>query len=155
MAIYRVLLPAGEADPAAQAARADFVRDGFCWPALLFGPLWLLARGLWRALGAWCLGAAIVLIGAHYARAPGLTVDGLYGLSALWLGLEGQGLVAAARRRAGFRLVDISVGANMTAAEHGFFSRRLAEPPPASPPARAAVPAAPAHVIGLFPEAGG
>jgi hypothetical protein len=155
MAIYRVLLPAGEVDPAAAAARAAFVRDGFCWPALLFGPLWLLARGLWLALGAWCLGAAIVLIGAHYARAPGFAVDGLYWLSALWLGLEGQGLVAAARRRAGFRLVDISVGADATAAEHGFFSRWLAEPAPAAPPARAGAPAAPAHVIGLFPEAGG
>ena len=155
MAIYRVLLPAGEADAAAMAARADFVRDGFCWPAFLFGPLWLLARGLWRAMAAWCLGAAIVLIGARYAGAPEPAVDGLYGLSALWLGLEGQGLVAAARRRAGFRLVDVSVGANARAAEHAFFSRWLAEPPPASAPARAAAPAAPAHVIGLFPEAGG
>jgi hypothetical protein len=155
MAIYRVLLPASAVDQAAMAARADFVRDGFCWPAFLFGPLWLLARGLWLALGAWCLGAAIVLTGAHYARAPGFAVEGLYWLSALWLGLEGPGLVVAARRRGGFRLVDISVGADAAAAEFGFFSRWLAEPAPAPPPARAAVPTAPAHVIGLFPEAGG
>jgi hypothetical protein len=154
MAIYRVLLPANAADRTAAAARAAFVRDGFCWPAFLFGPLWLLARGLWLALGAWCLGAAIVLVGAHYARAPGLAVDGLYWLSALWLGLEGPGMIAAARRRAGFRLVDITVGANATAAEHGFFSRWVAEPPASSPPP-SAVPTAPAHVIGLFPEAGG
>jgi hypothetical protein len=136
MAIYRVLLPVNAADRTAAAERAALGRDGFCWPACLFGPLWLLA-------------------GAHYARAPGLALDGLYWLSALWLGLEGPGMIAAARRRAGFRLVDITVGANATAAEHGFFSRWVAEPPPASSPPPAAVPTAPAHVIGLFPEAGG
>lgn len=155
MAIYRVLLPAGTGDPAVLAARAVFVREGFCWAALIFGPLWLLARGLWLALGAWCLGAAIILTGAHYARAPGFAVEGLYWLSALWLGLEGRGLVAAARRRAGYRFVDIAVGADATAAELGFFSRWRAEPAPPAPPARASAPAAPAHVIGLFPEAGG
>lgn len=155
MAIYRVLLPARAADPAALAARAVFVRDAFCWPAFLFGPLWLLTRGLWLALGAWCLGAGIVVAGAHFAGAPEIAVEALYWLGALWLGLEGPGLVAAARRRSGYRLVDIAVGADASAAELGFFSRWRAEPaPPANPPPRPA-PASPAHIIGLFPEAGG
>lgn len=38
------------------------VKEGFCWPALLFGPLWALWHGLWSvALG---LVALIALLGA-------------------------------------------------------------------------------------------
>jgi hypothetical protein len=160
MAIYRVLIPVGAADPAAMAERADFIREGFSWPALLFGPLWLLAHGLWRALGVWCLGALIVAAAMFYGRAPDFAANWLYFLSAVWLGLEGQDLVADARRRAGFRFVDIVTGADSTAAEHGFFSRWLADSAPASPVARpnargAQAHLAQAHVIGLFPEAGG
>ena len=155
MAIYRVLIPVGAADPAALAERADFIREGFSWPAFLFGPVWLLARGLWRALGVWSLGALIVALTVFYGRTPDFAANWLYFLSAVWLGLEGQGLVAAAKRRAGFRFVDIVAGADAAAAEHGFFSRWLADAAPASPAARPNVPVAQAHVIGLFPEAGG
>ena len=39
----------------------------FRWAALLFGPLWLLARGLWRPLiGYVVLGAAIVALARRY-----------------------------------------------------------------------------------------
>jgi hypothetical protein len=31
-------------------AQARIFRVGFVWPALVFGPLWLLARRLWRPL---------------------------------------------------------------------------------------------------------
>ncbi len=155
MAIYRVLVPADAADPAAAAERAEFIREGFYWPALLFGPLWLLARGLWRALGAWGLGALIVALAVRYGAAPGLAASWLYLLSAVWLGLEGHALVAAARRRAGFRFVDIAAGADVEAAERGFFSRWFAAPPLAAPAARQGAQAVRADVIGLFPDAGG
>src|SRR5208337_893208 len=112
MAIYRVLIPVGAADPAAIAERADFIREGFSWPAFLFGPFWLLARGLWRALGVWCLGALIVALAIFYGRLPDIAGNWLYFLSAVFLGLEGQGLVAAGVERAGFRFVDIVTGAD-------------------------------------------
>jgi len=148
-------MPVGAADPAAIAERADFIREGFSWPALLFGPLWLLARGLWRALGLWFVGALAVALATYYGRAPDFTASWLYWLSAAWLGLEGQGFVAAARQRAGFRLVDIVIGADSGAAEHAFFSRWLAQSAPPAPAARPNVPVAQANVIGMFPEAGG
>ena len=148
-------MPVGAADPAAIAERADFIREGFSWPAFLFGPLWLLARGLWRALGLWCVGALAVALATYFGRAPEFAANWLYWLSAAWLGLEGQGLVAAARQRAGLRLVDIVIGADSGAAEHGFFSRWLAQSALASPAARPNVLVAEAHVIGMFPEAGG
>jgi len=48
------------------AAGGDIVlvKEGFCWPAFLFGPLWALARGLWGvALGLLVLALAAVLAG--------------------------------------------------------------------------------------------
>lgn len=32
---------------------AEFVRDGFSWPAFLLGPIWLLRYRLWRPLAIW------------------------------------------------------------------------------------------------------
>jgi hypothetical protein len=155
MAIYRVHLPVGAPDPAGMAERAKFLREGFSWAAFLFGPLWLLARGLWRPLLLWCLGALIVGLAIFFGRLSGATGVWLYLLSALFFGIEGQGLAAAAMERAGFRFVDIATGADRLAAERGFFSRWFADTAAAPAAMRPSVPVAPAHVIGLFPESGG
>lgn len=155
MAIYRVHLPSGAPDPAVIAEGAKFLREGFCWPAFLFGPVWLLARGLWRPLVLWCLGALIVGLAIFYGRASGAVGFWLYVLSVFYLGFEGQSFAAAALERAGLRLADIAAGADRLAAERSFFSRWLADAAPAPFAARPNTPIAPAHVIGLFPESGG
>ncbi|MBE0562786.1 MAG: DUF2628 domain-containing protein [Ochrobactrum anthropi] len=41
------------------------VKEGFCWPAFLFGPLWALWHGLW-AVALWLL-ALIAVVGAANA----------------------------------------------------------------------------------------
>jgi hypothetical protein len=157
MAIYSVHIPGDGADPATAAERANFLREGFCWPAFLFGPLWLLARGLWRPLGAWCLGAILVGLTISYGLLARPAGSWLYFVAALYLGLEGKGFVAAALERRGVRFVDVATGADLASAESGFFSRWLADAPAMAPPARAQAPAAQAHgpIIGMFPEAGG
>lgn len=35
-----------------------FVKEGFCWPALFFGPFWAAFRGLWFWAVVWLLVAA-------------------------------------------------------------------------------------------------
>jgi Protein of unknown function (DUF2628) len=155
MAIYRVLLPVGASDQAVIAERAKFLREGFCWPAFVFGPFWLLARGLWRPLLVWCLGAALVGLAISYGRLSAAAPVWLYLLSALFLGLEGRSFLAAAIERAGFSFVAVAAGDDRLAAERSFFSRWLAQPAPAPTVARPHTPIAPAHVIGLFPESGG
>jgi hypothetical protein len=155
MAIYRVHLPVGASDQAVMAERAKFLREGFCWPAFLFGPLWLLARGLWRPLVLWCLGALVVGFAIFYGRLSDAAGTWLYLLSTVFLGIEGQSFAAAAMERAGFGLVDIAAGPDRLAAERSFFSRWLADAAPAPLAARPNTPIAPAHVIGLFPESGG
>jgi|SRR5450432_648086 Protein of unknown function (DUF2628) len=159
MAIYRVHLPVG-ADAASAAERARFQREGFSWPALLFGPVWLLARGIWRALTVWLAAALALGWAIHLGRLPSADGTWFVLLSAIYLGLEGNSLAAAALERRGYKLADIAGGANRLDAERSFFSRWTAEDishSPAHAPAapRSNSPIAPAHVIGMFPEAGG
>jgi Protein of unknown function (DUF2628) len=156
MAIYSVHIPTGAADPAAAADRVLFLREGFSWPAFLFGPFWLLARGLWRPLAIWCLAAILVGFAMSYGLVKDAAATWLYLIGGVFLGLEGKGFVGAALERRGFALADVAAGPDLVAAESGFFSRWLAGAPAAPPaPARPHAPVAEAHVIGMFPEAGG
>ena len=154
MAIYKVLLPVGAADRTSAAERAIFLREGFSWPAFLFGPLWLLGRGLWRPLLIWCVAALIAGFAISYGRLPEPAGTWLYLLSAILLGLEGQNFRAAAMARSGFDVADIAAGADRLVAERGFFARWLADAGSPPPAVRPNTPIAPAHVIGLFPESG-
>ena len=138
--------------------QARVYRVGFVWPALVFGPLWLIARRLWRPLALWIVAAA--LTGA--ATAHGLLNPGaafwLYVLAALYLGFEGGALEAAALTRRGRPLADIVCAADSLGAERAFFVRfvDLADAPrPPAPPRGGPAASAPHAVIGLFPEAGG
>jgi hypothetical protein len=138
--------------------QARVYRVGFVWPALIFGPLWLIARRLWRPLALWIVAAA--LTGA--ATAYGLLNPGaafwLYVLAALYLGFEGRALEAATLTRRGRPLADIVCAADSSGAERTFFARAadLADVPrPPAPPRGEPTAGAPHAVIGLFPEAGG
>ena len=74
------------------------VKEGFCWPALLLGPLWAAWRGDW-ALGAAhlaLLAAAAVLPGALWLSLPLLL------LIVLLAGFEGNDLARRRLRRRGF-----------------------------------------------------
>lgn len=154
MAIYAVHCPAG-GDAATSLERARFLKLGFCWPALVLAPLWLLAHRLWRPLALWLAGAVLVGLAAAYGL---LTADGalwLYLLSALYLGFEGRALLGAALARRGSPLADIVCAADLSTAELGYFARLPAEASPraVSSANRPTPPAAP-QILGLFPEAG-
>ena len=156
MATYRVLLPTAGADPGSLGERASFQREGFSWPALLFGPFWLLARGLWRPLGVWCLGAFLVALMLRHGSLSSGGAAWLYLLGVVFLGFEGRSFVGAAIERRGFAPVDVVTGADRIAAERAFFIRWLAAIDVApSAATRPHIPVAQPQVIGLFPEAGG
>ncbi len=78
---------------------AELVKDGFSWPALLFGPLWLAWRGMWRELAA--LIGLYVVIGMISGSSPQLAMW-LHVLVALLLGFEGNSLARAALERKGY-----------------------------------------------------
>ena len=155
MKIFNVHVAAG---PAALEDRVHFERQGFSWPAFLFGPFWLISRGLWRVLAIWLVAAVLAILAVRLGQLTGGAVFGLGFVAALYLGFEGPNLASAALQRAGWRLADVAVGAHRGDAERSFFLRgaETASPPSGSRSAGAnPPPLAPSHVIGLFPEAGG
>jgi hypothetical protein len=153
MAIYSVHLPADGASLESAANSVHFERQGFAWAAFFFGPLWLLARGLWRAFIVWCVIAALVIVAVSMGHLSGGAAFALALLSAFFLGVHGSSIAAAAFDRAGWRFADIVVGENRPAAERNFFSRWREEAPAARRGAMNV--SSPVGVIGLFPEAGG
>jgi hypothetical protein len=154
MTIYSVHTPS-EADGAASGAdRVHFERQGFAWGAFLFGPLWLLARRFWRALFAWVLLAALVFAAVKLGYVSVGLAFVLAVISAIYLGLEGPALAAAAYDRGRWRLADVAIGADRATAERSFFLRWSPGAPPPLPRRPMGGPP-PSDIIGLFPEAGG
>ena len=117
----------------------------------MFGPLWLLARGLWLELLAYVVVyfAAFALVGLG-VLSPGRAVA-LVALGHLYLAVEGRALALAARERGGRPLVDLVYAGSALEAEKIYLERFLRPAPPS--PRRGAPPAQP-DVIGLFPEPG-
>jgi hypothetical protein len=164
MRFFAVFEPAGRGSETARAERFLFVRDGFSWGAFLFGPLWMVWRGLWLVLIGYVL--LIVALEATF-RAVGLSGvarGGILLLIALLLGLEGASLQRWTLIRRGWRDLGVVAGVDEEAAERRFFESwanagRGAEgrrEPPANPAAapRAAPAAQSSGIVGLFPEPG-
>jgi hypothetical protein len=130
------------------AERAVFVRDGFSWPALLLGPLWLLAHRMWLVF----LLYAVVLVGVP-ALAGSLLGDdaaGIVGFGiAVWFAFEARALRRWSLARRGWTLMAVVEGRRFRNAERRYFSERP----------HAATPLVPPHwrdeepdVLGVFPE---
>ena len=64
MALWSVHLP--RALPPEAAERAVFVRDGFAFWALVFGPLWFLRHREWLGLVGWLVLAALIRVAAPW-----------------------------------------------------------------------------------------
>ena len=160
MPVFTVHAP--PADRAGNSAPEDFtfVRDGFYFWAMIFGPVWLLFRRLWLVLFLYVV--VIAAVGA------GLWVTGWRQYVGIWpmlfvavlLGLEAGTLRRWTLARRGFENVGIVVADNLETAERRFFDRFVEtgrrENPPAVPPSYS-VPTRPTSmppVIGLFPEPG-
>ena len=144
MKLYAIHATVGAGGEDVRAART-----GFSVAALIFGPLWLLFRGLWLPLAGYALGAGLVvaLTFAGVLR-PGAAAT-LFALGQLYLGVEGRAVAVAARTRAGWPLVDVIHAHSALEAEHNHLERTL---DPAAP--RRAAPSSGPDVIGLFPEPG-
>lgn len=64
MRLYTVHVP-----PRGAAADAVLVKEGFCWPALFFGPFWAVWRGMWAWAAGWI--AVVACLGLVEAAWPG------------------------------------------------------------------------------------
>ncbi|SEL61986.1 Protein of unknown function [Bosea lupini] len=160
MAFYQALIPPpGAGGLREEVEQARLLPETFTFSALVFGGLWLLFKRLWLAFILY----ALVWGGLVYLqRQIGFSFFAVmlsHTALAVFLGFEGQNLIARKLMRKGWRLVDVVEAPDLSSAERRFFERALpAGAPPrvvetAPAPARFAESSAP--VIGLFPEANG
>jgi hypothetical protein len=150
MKLFAIHAPrATEAIGALEGVRA--ARTGFSLAALVFGPLWLLARGVWAALAVYVILVSAILALVAFGWLGDGAAAGLIALGHLYLGVEGRALAIAARDRGGRTLVDVVYARSALEAEKIYLER--AQHPAPSPAWRGA-PAASPDVIGLFPEPG-
>jgi hypothetical protein len=138
-------------------ARAQFVRDGFSWAALAFGPFWLFAKGAW--ISALLLIALFISIGMVLG---GLGIAAMIPLVSLLVSylvaLESGAIRAWELGVKGHRFAGVISGDDRDVMERRFFEEALGEraaPSPVSlpypsenaPRATSGLP-----IIGLFPN---
>jgi hypothetical protein len=174
MPVYTVHAPVADGtDPRSVTDRFVFVRDGFHFWALVFGPLWLAWHRLWLAL----LGYLVIAVGGTVALSL-LHVGGgtrfiVTLLIALLMGFEAASLWRWTLSGRKWRQLDVVVADDEEAAERRFFDRwtaqrnlgndqsavdRGAPPPTRDIPGQAlSRPPSAAHgdILGLFPQPGG
>lgn len=154
MAIFSVHLP-GNATSGTVADRAVFVREGFAFWALLFGPLWFLRHREWLGLVGWLVIAALINVAERWTGP--VTAGGFELILAITTGVVANDIRRLTLALRGFRESVVVEGQSREAAERRFFDawllRRLPAVPTAQPvlhPARSVPPG----VLGLFPESG-
>jgi hypothetical protein len=170
MPAFAVLEPPGPAGAAGHPDRFIFLHEKFSLGAFLFGPLWLIAHGLWLELVAYLTGLALAgsILYAIGVGGPGILL--IFSLLQLLLGLEATSLMRWRRIRSGWRDGGVVIADDLDLAERRFFEDRVAHrtadraaadatpAPVASTPAPPPLPGPPAGtrgVTGLFPERGG
>jgi hypothetical protein len=159
MAVYTVHEPPlREAMSAPELERFVFVRDGFSFWALLFGPLWMLRHRMWLVLLGY--GAAVAALSLVLRLLGSAAVAPIvWALFGLLLGFEAGTLRRFTLGRRGFRNVGIVVGDDLELAERRFFdswiSRRssFSESSPRSQRATPSPSLPMEHpILGLFPD---
>jgi hypothetical protein len=128
-------------------AELELIVEGFCWPAFLFGPLWLAWKHEWLGLAAW-FGAALIVCGLAaltLSETGQAAVD--LGFAAL-VGFAANDWRRWRLERAGWRLADLVAARSLREAEDRLLDEgRLAAPPIPPPP----VPATPWPRLGAAP----
>lgn len=137
------------------AANARFVRDGFSWAALVFGPLWLAYHRIWHGLIGWVIVASALYGLARLLHLPESSAALLSELLSLYLGFEGNGLLRAALERRTWPVLDVAYGRKLEDAELSFYQRFARSPRAADvrQPPIGTMPKPQDDFLGLFPQA--
>jgi hypothetical protein len=172
MPVYTVHAPIANGADLGATDKFVFVRDGFHFWAMIFGPLWLIRNRLWLATIGWIIALIALDIVLAKLGARGGTIFFANILVAILMGLEAASLQRWTLSRRNWRQLDTVVGDDEETAERRFFDRwtagrRSGFDPLAvdrgGPPPTRDVPGQPfskpplpqGGIIGLFPEPGG
>lgn len=140
--------------------RFVFVRDGFYFWALTFGPIWMLRHRLLLVLLLYVLFLGLVGIALWLVGANPVTFLIVHYLISLLVGIEAATLRRWTLARRGWKTLGVVVADELESAERRFFDAWVehdeptASPPPPPPQHSRRIPPPP-DVIGLFPEPGG
>jgi hypothetical protein len=165
MATYTLHLP-HDARPGDATAldRAEVVKDGFAWWALVFQLFWFLRHRLWLGalffiVATGLLTAICAVLKVHPSAASIAEI-----LLAIFFALEANSIRRWTLSRNGRPAIDAVIASREDEAEARLFSRWLARKPavvevrpfvtpqPPATPAPAGTPLAPSPAVGLFPE---
>lgn len=101
---------------------AVFVKEGFCWPGLVFGVIWTLWHGMWVA-SAVLVGLALLLGFGVEALALNDSVASLVQIGLhVGIGVFGNDLRRWSLRRAGFVACAVVAARRRDAAEFRYFA---------------------------------
>lgn len=118
MRVYSAHICRGGLDPDRDIV---LLKEGFCWSAALFAPLWALWHGLWLSAIVW---AAVVGVPAVLAKSLNIetSVIGwlMMGVGVI-AGFVGNDLRRADLARRGFAFEDVVSASSRVEAEHRFF----------------------------------
>jgi uncharacterized protein DUF2628 len=173
MPVYTVHAPVATDASLVATDRFAFVRDGFHFWAMVFGPLWLIWHRLWLALLGWIVAIAAIDLGMTALGAGSMAALLTNALIALLMGFEAASLQRWTLSRRNWRQLDVVVGDDEEAAERRFFDRWTARQRGLSndqwaterggPPPTREIPGQPfskppplesSEIIGLFPQPG-
>jgi uncharacterized protein DUF2628 len=123
MPVYTVHAPSSLAADFSATDKFVFVRDGFHFWAMVFGPLWLIWKRLWIALIGWLV--VTVAFEAAVAQLGGsrLAVTAVGIIVAILTGLEASTLQRWTYSRRNWRQLDVVVADDEESAERRFFDR--------------------------------
>jgi hypothetical protein len=131
--------PVPAADPLQRCEEIELIKEGFSWPAFIFGPLWLIARRMWLVLAGfaavWLAVQLCFMVLPGGANAAGLA----WLVISLGFGMEANQLRRWTLERRGYRTIGVVVGNSLIECEHRFFlswpdattaERAVPTPPP-------------------------
>jgi hypothetical protein len=174
MPVYTVHAPTANGADLSATDGFVFVRDGFHFWAMIFGPLWLVWNRLWLATIGWII--AVIALDLVLANLGVGRVAIFFGnvFVAILMGLEAASLRRWTLSRGRWRQLDTVVADDEETAERRFFDRWTAGKRGVSfdplsverggPPPTRDIPGQPfskppplpqGGIIGLFPEPGG
>ena len=176
MPVYTVHAPSPDGTDSRTADKAAFVRDGFHFWAMFFGPVWLLWHRLWLGLIGWLIVIGALKFGLGSLGVGRTSIFLTEIVVAILMGVEAASLRRWTLSRGGWRQLDVVIADDEDSAEHRFFERWSqkqrgivndqgfvdpGEPPPSrNAPGQSSLSLSPpplpsGGILGLFPEPGG
>ena len=143
----------------ADAERVVFLREKFSWPALLFGPLWLLWHYLWLGLLLWFVASFALAILVVFLKLNETAMLTALLVPSLIVAFEATALRRRKLLRKGMRDAGVVIAQDIEIAERRFFAdwakrAAIATSERTAPPAGSAPLLDHSPVLGLFPQPG-